>query len=60
MRHCHKLLRPHYFKHIHYTKGNMTPGTYKYKQCAAPQEEDVKYLGLRPDRRLTWYEHIFV
>jgi hypothetical protein len=31
---------------IHYTKRNVTPGP--YKQCATPQEEDVKYLGATP------------
>jgi hypothetical protein len=31
-----------------------------YKQCATPQEDDAKYLGLHHVRRLTWHKHIFV
>jgi hypothetical protein len=44
-------------RHIHYTKRNVLPGP--YKQCATPQEEDIKYLGQHLDRRLTWHKHIF-
>jgi hypothetical protein len=44
-------------RNIHYTKRNVPPSP--YKQCATPQEEDVKYVGLHLDRRLTWHKHIF-
>jgi hypothetical protein len=30
-----------------------------FKQSALPQQEDVKYLGLHLDRRLTWHKQIF-
>jgi hypothetical protein len=49
------------FKRIHVTI------TTKRKTCPPvhinnvqlPQEDDVKYLGLHFDRRLTWHKHIF-
>jgi hypothetical protein len=28
--------------------------------CNSLKKEEVKYLGLRFDRKLTWHEHIFV
>jgi hypothetical protein len=40
--------------HIHYTKKNVPPDSYKLLR-----EDDIKYLGLHLDRRLTWHKHIF-
>jgi hypothetical protein len=34
------------------------PGVHIYNE-QLPQAEEVKYLGLRLDRRLTWHKHIF-
>jgi hypothetical protein len=42
--------------HIHHTKRNL-PASIKNVQLT--QQEDVKYLGLHLDRRLTWRKHIF-
>jgi hypothetical protein len=44
-------------RHIHYTNTNVPPGP--YKQLQLPQEEDMKYLRLHLDRRLTWHKHNF-
>jgi hypothetical protein len=44
-------------RNIHYTKRNYPPAHINNVQL--PQEEDVKYLGLHLDRRLTWHKHIF-
>jgi hypothetical protein len=44
-------------RNIHYTKRNV-PLVY-INSVQLPQEDNVKYLGLYLDRRLTWHEHIF-
>jgi hypothetical protein len=36
------------------------PPSVHIRNVQLPQEEDVKYLGLHLDRRLTWHEYIFV
>jgi hypothetical protein len=44
--------------HIHNMKRNVPPPSQFNVQL--PQKEEVKYLGLHLDRRLTWHKHIFV
>jgi hypothetical protein len=43
-------------KSTHVTFTSLGP----YKNLQLPQAEDVKYLRLHLDRRLTWHKHIFV
>jgi hypothetical protein len=45
-------------RNIHYMKRNMPPVHINNVQLS--EEEDVKYLGLHLDRRLTWHKHIFI
>jgi hypothetical protein len=45
-------------RHIHNTKRNVPPVQINNGQLS--QKEEVKYLGLHLDRRLTWHKHIFV
>jgi hypothetical protein len=45
--------------HITFTTRRATcSGVHIYNE-QLPQAEEVKYLGLHLDRRLTWYKHIF-
>jgi hypothetical protein len=44
---------------IYNTKRNVPPKVH-INNVQLPQEEEVKYLGLHLDRRLTWNKHIFV
>jgi hypothetical protein len=40
------------------TRRATCPGFHIYNE-QLPQAEDVKYLGLHPDRRLNWHKHTF-
>jgi hypothetical protein len=45
--------------HVTFTTRRATcPGVHIYNE-QLPQAEEVKYLGLHLDRRLTWHKHIF-
>jgi hypothetical protein len=47
------------FTHATFTTRRGTcPGVHIYNE-QLPQAEEVKYLGLYLDRRVTWHKHIF-
>jgi hypothetical protein len=52
----HRNYKPTY---LQFTTRRETCPLVHIKNVQLPQEEDVKYLGLHLDRRLTWYKHIF-
>jgi hypothetical protein len=45
--------------HITFTTQRGTCSLIHINNVQLPQTEDVKYLGLHLDRRLTWHKHIF-
>jgi hypothetical protein len=45
--------------HVTFTTRRETCLPVDINNVQLPQEEDVKYLGLHLDRRLTWHKHIF-
>jgi hypothetical protein len=45
--------------HVTFTTRRETCPPVHINSVQLPQEEDVKYLGLHLDRRLTWHKHIF-
>jgi hypothetical protein len=44
--------------HITFTLRNQTCPTVQMGNVALPQKNEVKYLGVHLDRRLTWAKHI--
>jgi hypothetical protein len=45
--------------HVIFTTRRETCPPVHINNVQLPQEENVKYLGLHLDRRLTWHKHIF-
>jgi hypothetical protein len=45
--------------HVTFTTQRETCHLFHINNVQLPQEEDVKYIGLHLDRRLTWHKHIF-
>jgi hypothetical protein len=45
--------------HVTITTQRETFPTVHINNVQLPREENVKYLGLHLDRRLTWHKHIF-
>jgi hypothetical protein len=45
--------------HVTFTTRRATCPPVHINDVQLPQKEDVKYLGLHLDRRLTWHKHIF-
>jgi hypothetical protein len=45
--------------HVTFTTRRETCPPVHMNNVQLPQEDDIKYLGLHLDRRLTWHKHIF-
>jgi hypothetical protein len=45
--------------HVTFTTRRATCPPVHINDVQLPQSDDVKYLGLHLDRRLTWHKHIF-
>jgi hypothetical protein len=45
--------------HVTFTTRRATCPPVKINDVQLPQSDEIKYLGLHLDRRLTWHKHIF-